>query len=379
MKQDKLIIFTNIPAPYRVTMFNDLVKVFQQEGRPLDFKVLFMGRTEPNRSWEVNTEKFFFPFSIGRGLLFSTKRYYFYLNFFLLLECIKPNKHLLLGASWNNVNVLILVLLKRLGLLSNTISIWSEANYMTCGSQRTGRLKALFRRWVLNSVDGFFVLPGRIAVFTLERWGVKSGRVLILPNLVDDKLFGGSKPKCVPAKGLLRVLLVARLDERSKGILNFMSAIGRGILSNVELRIVGEGGSRGLYRDYILENGLEENVFLLGSRSPEDVAYEYDRADIFVLPSLSDPSPLAVVEALKKGLPLFISNRCGNHFEAVSEGDNGFIFDPMNHAEVKEKFLLMLEDRNRLASFSKKSCELADRNFNTESILRKVFSDLSSH
>jgi glycosyltransferase involved in cell wall biosynthesis len=377
MRKEKLIIFTNIPAPYRVAMFNELVRVFQREEKQLNFKVLFMSRSEPNRTWRVDTTELLFPFSVGKGLVFSARRYFFYCNPLLLIECLKPGRHLLLGASWNNTNVMFLILLKRLGLLSNRISLWSEANYMTNGARNSSALKTALRRWVFNTVDGFYVVPGRMGSITLEKWGVKARPYIYLPNLVDEKYFGSTQSKIIHQNNLLRVLIVARLEEGDKGILNFMKSVGHSLLLQIQLVILGSGRSERIYRDFIQSEELEHHVYLMGNQSIAIVEGEYDKADIFVLPSFSDPSPLAVVEALKKGLPLFLSNRCGNHFEAVREGENGYIFDPTNHKEINEKFTLMLEDRNRLAAFSKRSLELADENFNTERVLKNVFLGLS--
>ena len=35
-------------------------------------------------------------------------------------------------------------------------------------------------------------------------------------------------------------------------------------------------------------------------------------------------------------MPLFISTYCGNHYEALKDGINGYSFDPYNPDEIKE-------------------------------------------
>lgn len=64
----------------------------------------------------------------------------------------------------------------------------------------------------------------------------------------------------------------------------------------------GEGDQRGALEEAISSYGLSGRVHLLGHRW--DVADWYDAADIFVLPSDLEGMPLAIMEAMAKGLPV---------------------------------------------------------------------------
>lgn len=65
---------------------------------------------------------------------------------------------------------------------------------------------------------------------------------------------------------------------------------------------VGEGEERPKLEKQIAQLGLGDRVHLLGHRW--DVADWYDAADIFVLPSHMEGMPLAIMEAMAKGLPV---------------------------------------------------------------------------
>jgi glycosyltransferase involved in cell wall biosynthesis/predicted O-methyltransferase YrrM len=86
-------------------------------------------------------------------------------------------------------------------------------------------------------------------------------------------------------------------------------------------------GAGSLFEDlqqHILENGLSEHVKLLGQRW--DVSACLDAADIFILPSLNEGMPLAIMEAMARGVPVIASAVSGIPEEL---GDTGFLIaDP---------------------------------------------------
>src|SRR5581483_5424582 len=64
---------------------------------------------------------------------------------------------------------------------------------------------------------------------------------------------------------------------------------------------------RGLIRDL----GLADRVALLGDLDATSLAAEYDRADLFVLPTRHEGYGMAVAEALARGLPVVSTNTGG--------------------------------------------------------------------
>lgn len=89
-------------------------------------------------------------------------------------------------------------------------------------------------------------------------------------------------------------------------------------------------------------------------------------ADLLLLPSLRDPNPLAVIEGLWAGLPLFISNRCGNWPEAVAVGRNGWVIDPVSRAATQSAFKDVLSRSDKeLESMGTLSMTIAKERFAT--------------
>lgn len=363
----KVIFFTNIVAPYRVFLFNKLEEI--RINTIFDFEVYFMRMSESNRNWNVNLENLNFKFSVGNGLYFDYKSLFIHFNPILIFRLVKSKEEIILGGSWNNPNVMLIALLKSFGLINNKLSIWSEANYLTNESQRKNKLRDYLKKWLFSKIDGSFIIPGEMAILSFEKWGIPIKNIIKFPNLVDYRLFSHSNGYLDNKDNLPIFFIVARLEENIKGVKNFIQSIGTENLKKIKLRIAGTGSSLQEYISFVKTNKLEENISFLGNLSQEEISNEYQNSNVFVLPSFSDPSPLTIVEAIYSGLPVFVSERCGNHFETVINGENGYTFDPYNSNDIREKFELLISQRDKWPIFSKKSLELAENNFNPEKVL----------
>lgn len=75
---------------------------------------------------------------------------------------------------------------------------------------------------------------------------------------------------------------------------------------NIKLIIVGDGPMKDELDNKIKEYSLENNVILLGNRS--DVNCILNAADMFIMPSLFEGLPLAIIEAQGNGLHVLASN-----------------------------------------------------------------------
>lgn len=378
MHPDKKYIFiTNILPPYRIFIFNELAAIGKV--RNFAFEVIVMGKTEVGRFWQLDTRKLNFKNWVDeKGIYFYLfGRFHFHFNPGIIKYIINCGKcNVVLGGSWNDINVLTITILKRLGLISCYISFWSEANYLSEATKSTC-LKGNFKRFVLGTCDKYFIIPGDLARITLfEKWHIKKKNVIYLPNLIDNKFFkiDRSAPNARLSSSVKIVLIVARLIENTKGILNFLNSID--YTSNFMIRVAGDGSDRELMQAYLIKNKLGDRVILLGNLTEQQLRFEYSNANLFVLPSFTDPSPLSIVEASFMSLPLFISENCGNKSELLEEGRNGLSFNPLNLIQIRSKFASMIGLSNvELQEMGNISLEIANRNFNPQIVLNSLISN----
>lgn len=135
-----------------------------------------------------------------------------------------------------------------------------------------------------------------------------------------------------------RLLLVGNIEER-KGILEAVQALACSNIEDIELYIVGE---RNFDRGYlekveamIGELGLEERVHITGRLSDAELAMEYSRADVFLLPSYWEGYGMATAEAMAQGLPV-ISTTAGAIPDMIEDGVSGLLVEPGDPQAIGE-------------------------------------------
>jgi UDP-glucose:(heptosyl)LPS alpha-1,3-glucosyltransferase len=205
---------------------------------------------------------------------------------------------------------------------------------------------------------------------------------LMFPNLIDEKVFVGrvalerqNKAKSRAALGVSadKQLWVcpARL-ETFKGVDRLLTAL-EGV-QGVELLVAGTGSLRASLERRIAERRLPAR--LLGQVDQDAMVRLYAAADVFVLPSLQDPSPLSAIEACAAGLPLVVSRAIGNLAD-VTDGENGWVFDPLS-AQALWRTLREVAacSADALAGRGKRSSQLYHERFRTEHCVASLASGL---
>ena len=89
---------------------------------------------------------------------------------------------------------------------------------------------------------------------------------------------------------------------------------------NVHLRLVYQNGEvlETVYQRMVEELGIGQDVEFVGILGPAELAEEYQRADVLVLPSLAECLPSVVTEALLSGTPV-VASAVGGIPEQVGE------------------------------------------------------------
>lgn len=107
------------------------------------------------------------------------------------------------------------------------------------------------------------------------------------------------------------VLFLARLHSR-KRVLAFveMARLLRDRGLDLNYRVVGDGEELADAQRLVRKYELENRVVFAGSVSSEAVAREFINSAVYVLPSINEPFPMSVLQALSLGVPTLVTDTC---------------------------------------------------------------------
>ncbi|MCU1328447.1 MAG: glycosyl transferase, group 1 [Bryobacterales bacterium] len=146
---------------------------------------------------------------------------------------------------------------------------------------------------------------------------------IVIPELIDLEMWRAllsRNPAPASAKHRFVVLCVCRFYSRKRiDVLLRAAAALRARIPEIEVRIVGGGPEGDRLRRLWRELRLEENVRWLGDLEAAELASEYNRADVFCLPSVQEGFGIVFLEAMAAGKPI-VAARAAAVPEVVRHG-----------------------------------------------------------
>lgn len=133
-------------------------------------------------------------------------------------------------------------------------------------------------------------------------------------------------------------LFVGRLDYEKHVHVLIEAFAGIPTSLNASLEIVGDGGERESLERWASENGLGKRIKFLGHVTDQQLKDAYGRATVFVMPSIAELQSIATLEAMASGRPVIAANAAALP-HLVHTGENGYLFEPDNVAELTGRIL----------------------------------------
>jgi glycosyltransferase involved in cell wall biosynthesis len=299
----RLVLLTEIPAPFRIPLFNALAE-------RLELRVVFLRRRQPGRRYELHGEELRFEWTVLPGLRIGG------------------------GLRWVVVNAGVGRALRGADVV--LVGGWSQPAFWQAAWWALRRRRPLLV-WVESTLrdarPGFpvgakrmlarraaaLVVPGSASA-EYVRSVVPEARVAIAPNAVDAKLFAsrvGDRERLRAELGLRRpcVLYVGRLAPE-KGVGLLLEA-ARGLEADVVLAGSGPEEAR-------LRAAAPANVQFLGNVERDALPVWYAAADVLCLPSSSEAWGMTLNEGAAAGLPLVATEAVGASWDLIEDGRSGF-------------------------------------------------------
>lgn len=222
--------------------------------------------------------------------------------------------------------------------------------------------KETLKKFIIRRANGFFCY-GTLAADYMLKLGAKPAQILLRNNAVDnealrqihDRTDATSLRKEHQITTEKNFIYIGRL-MKIKNIQRLLEAYQKLGTSDWGLLLMGEGKDKAEILAYIEANNIA-NVHFIPAQPWQDVPRYLALADVLVLPSYSEPWGLVANEAMACGKAVIVSDKCGCADDLVSNGENGFTFDPFDVGQLTEKlhyFVMNPEAAIRFGEVSKK-------------------------
>lgn len=144
------------------------------------------------------------------------------------------------------------------------------------------------------------------------RYGVDPDRIDVVYNGIENIAMGQHTPQVAIKRGDRIVLFLGRITMQ-KGPEYFIMAAKKVLekVGNVKFVMAGTGDKISDVIELAAREGIGHRVLFTGFLRGEDVGRVYRMADVYVMPSVSEPFGIAPLEAIRHDVPVIISKTSG--------------------------------------------------------------------
>ncbi len=170
----------------------------------------------------------------------------------------------------------------------------------------------------LHAADHIIAVSGKTKNTVVDRYGIPSHKVHVVWNGIDEST--------APARNPAAPLRLAALQQAGYNVVLFMGRItiqkgpdyfvraARRVIDrdpNVLFILAGSGDMERQMMHLAASLGIGDKVLFPGFLRGHEQHEAYALADLFVMPSVSEPFGLTVLEAMRMGTPVIVSKQSG--------------------------------------------------------------------
>lgn len=228
-------------------------------------------------------------------------------------------------------------------------------------------------RWSLRRPRHLVTVCGAFAR-QLEEIGVARSRITIRHNFIpsvpaaDPAVASHLRQTIGIAAGIPILLSVGRLSHE-KGHVDLVEALGLLKDQPFHLVIAGEGPGRVAIEESIARCGLRGKITLAGLQ--HNIQPYYEMADMVIMPSHSEGSPNALLEAMMGGLPI-VATRVGGIPEIVNDGETAILVEARQPQALAEGIRKMLLEPEKGKQMGRAARVLAESGYSAEAYCRAL-------
>ena len=129
-----------------------------------------------------------------------------------------------------------------------------------------------------------------------------------------------------------------------------------------KLLIVGDGILKEVIQNQVLNAGLKEKIVFTGSQN--DIAEILSLFDVFLMPSLKEGLPMAMLEAMACGKAV-IASRVGEIPNVVSHNQNGLLVEPENLKQLTNAIKYIIKNQEAVSKYGQCARKTVEENYSS--------------
>ena len=214
------------------------------------------------------------------------------------------------------------------------------------------------------------VCNSRAAAATLRAAGLPEQSLEVIPNGLLEQAFEQSAPAIPRKPGVVRLGMIARMNNTVKNHPAFLKAAAKLALQYpaVEFVLVGDGPLRPGLEAMAADLGIKEKVLFVGER--HDIPAMLASLDVSVLISSSESLSNVILESMAAGVPVVTTDVGGNP-ELVTNGENGLLVPPGDEEQLVEALAKLVRDPSLRMQYAVRSKEFARSHFHIDEVRRR--------
>jgi glycosyltransferase involved in cell wall biosynthesis len=229
------------------------------------------------------------------------------------------------------------------------------------------------------------VAVSQVLADEMIKQGISSTKIVVIDNGVDLQRFtdlqeNNDMRKSFGLNGNNKIIGIVGSMTEEKGHLYLLEAARQVVEKYPECRflLVGDGVQRRLLEEKTANLGLNGKVLFTGSR--KDVPEILSILDAFILPSLKEGLPMALLEAMASKIPV-IATSVGAIPKMVEDSINGLLIPPKNSDAISEAINKMLSNGDSTKEMATKGFEKVRDHYSSDIMAKKylaLYNDLLS-